>query len=201
MATGERTARASCELHPRSPSVARCDVCGRDLCLTCAVPVRGRVIGPECLPQVLGPEDLGELPSRPRPRRTLLWLSSAAFVVALVSTLLPWTRFGTGSGSFGAWSASFRWSLIAVGGAGGGTLLAIVLVLRGRPVGRFSAAALAGLAVVVAAGAVLHALRPPSFTHASLGPWVALVAAAAGLAAAAWMLRRATHPAGSTPPS
>lgn len=201
MSTEERTARASCETHPRSPSVAGCDVCGRALCLACAVPVRGRVIGPECLPEVLGTEDLGELPAPPRPRRPGLWLAAAAFLMAFVATLLPWTRFGTGSGRFGAWSLSFRWSLVVVGGAGAGTLLATLLLARRRPSGRVAAVALAALAIVVAAGAVLHILRPPPFTNASLGPWGALVAAGTGLAGAFWLFRRAPRPDRPAAPS
>ena len=40
------------------------------------------------------------------------------------------------------------------------------------------------------AGAILHAYNPPPFTHAWLGPWVALGSAAVAVAASGWLLAR-----------
>src|SRR6266545_1863923 len=91
-----------CDLHPASPSVAECQSCGRPLCLACAVPVRGRVLGVECLEAALGPGLPAEvLPARER--WTVPWtIVGLAFAVAVGATLLPWTRFGEGSHPLGA---------------------------------------------------------------------------------------------------
>ena len=50
-ATTTRTSR--CANHPGEAGIAACELCGRWLCVACAVPVRGRVIGPECLASVV----------------------------------------------------------------------------------------------------------------------------------------------------
>ena len=105
MPTEERTTKGAerCATHPSRLTVGRCDVCGRPLCVECAVPVRGRVLGAECLPEVLG----SDLPATepPRPWRSLRSpvdrVIGAAFAVAALATLLPWTRFSTGSGFAG----------------------------------------------------------------------------------------------------
>src|SRR5437879_3371574 len=95
---------ARCLTHPSSPSVALCDSCGRPLCLRCAVPVRGEVYGPECLAEVLGPDGATAATALPAPPRNLLFdLTGLGLVVAVVASLLPWTRFGQPSGVFGGW--------------------------------------------------------------------------------------------------
>ena len=45
MPTEERTTKGTerCATHPSRNTVGICDVCGRPLCVECAVPVRGRV--------------------------------------------------------------------------------------------------------------------------------------------------------------
>src|SRR6266545_4886093 len=79
-----------CDLHPASPSVAECQSCGRPLCLACAVPVRGRVLGVECLEAALGPGLPAEvLPARER--WTVPWtIVGLAFAVAAALGLSVW---------------------------------------------------------------------------------------------------------------
>src|SRR6266446_4891571 len=91
-----------CELHPGAATVATCGGCGRALCITCAVPVRGEVFGNECLPPDLDPAGTALDSSAPLMPRPVL-AAGACWILALAATLLPWMRFGTGSGAFGAW--------------------------------------------------------------------------------------------------
>jgi hypothetical protein len=125
----------------------------------------------------------------------------AGFAVALVSTCLPWSRFGEGSGVFGAWGRDARWSMVAAVASGAGLLLWIAcrrLGLRGPVWG----VGLAGLAALVAGGALLALLRPPSFTRVSFAPWIAAAAGAAALAASVLTTRSPEEepPRGSTTP-
>ena len=75
-----------CANHPSVPGVGTCEVCGRPLCVACAVPVRGRLIGPECLPTIL--EDIAVPPPPPAPVRphwdTLAMAGTLATLTAVV---------------------------------------------------------------------------------------------------------------------
>lgn len=182
MPTEERVVKGveRCANHPSRLTVATCELCGRPLCVECAVPIRGRVLGTECLSEVLG-EDT---PTSPAPRTWRRYRSpidrvtGAFLAVAAAVTLLPWTRFGTGSGFAGAWAIDRRWSMLAAGGAVF-TFVAWLGLGRRATVAR-TVAILGG--VVIAAGASLAALNPPPFTKPALGPWIAL---AAGVVSAA----------------
>lgn len=170
-----------CETHPGSPSVARCARCGRTLCIACAVPVRGAVLGAECLPPDVAAEALAEPAARARMPRW--WAVTGGSLTALVaSTFFPWTRFGLGSGWFGAWGLPLRWSTVAA--VAGALALALWLVRR-RP-RRGVSGIIVGLSIAAAAGAELAILNPPPFTKATFAPWVAVVSAAiaAGVALA-----------------
>ena len=155
--------------------MATCDECDRPLCLACAVPVRGRVLGQECLSSVLG-EDAAVPDAPPAPRRVGAgWLVGLGFLVAVVGSALPWTRFSVGSGLLGGWGFSPpRWSLLASGAALLGLACWAAWTFRGPRPGRWMRLVLAAMAILVAAGAVLHILHPPPFTHPAVGPWVAL---------------------------
>jgi hypothetical protein len=182
--TEERSTRGTerCRAHPAKPSVARCDDCGRPLCLSCAVPVRGRVLGPECLAAAIGPDpSLPEVSERD-PGSSARAAAGVAFCLAAIATVLPWSRFGAGSEPFGAWSSSPTWSMLAATAAIAGLLLWV-----GRRFTSGSARwdvllALAG--ALVASASVLAILRPPPFTSPWLGPWVSMVAGVAGATAA-----------------
>lgn len=198
MPADERTTRTPerCSLHPDSPSVARCAACGRPLCLTCVTPVRGLSLGSECLAGVLGPDAPAQAPRNGRGAGSARWdVVGVAFGVAVLASLLPWSRFGEGSGPFGAWGQSPRWSLIAAVAAVAG--LGVWLVLRlsqRRPMPPWDLVEVV-LAALVAGGALLALVRPPSFTRPWIGAWVA---AAAGVVALVVALSARTASRGST---
>jgi hypothetical protein len=152
-------------------------MCGRALCLACAVPVRGRVIGPECLSKVL--VDAPPPPNVPQsiqPRGT--WLALVGFGIVLIASVFPWSHLGDSSGYFGAWAP--HWSLVAIGAAALGIL--VIGVDRFRPMDpRVGTASMFLLAVVVGASAFMHHRHPPLLAVPSTWPWLAL--GAAGVAA------------------
>jgi hypothetical protein len=163
-----------CAHHPARTAVDRCDRCGEPVCLACAVPVRGRVLGPGCIAEELGDPALMAPPEPDRPLAGPA-IALAGAVVAVVATAGPWTRTGAGDRLLGAWVADLRWSMIAA-------IAAILLIpawwrLRGR--GRRSdAVAVTVLGGVVAAASILAIVFPPTFQAASWGPWAALGGAA-----------------------
>jgi hypothetical protein len=169
-----------CERHPGQPSVATCHRCGVSLCLACAVPVRGEVLGPECLGQVLGEEPVPP-PEVPRGRPTR-WAAGVGLLIASAGTVLPWTHFGTGASPFGAWAFDARWSLAAAIASVVGLAAWIVTKLRWPSI----AVAVGGVAGVLAAAAAgLAVANPPPLTHAWIGSWVTLAGGAfAALSAA-----------------
>ena len=179
-----------CQQHPNAPSVAMCDRCQRALCIRCAVPVRGRTLGSECLAAELGP-NLAPAAS-PLPRRAPLRWTGAGLSLALLATVLPWKRFGLGSGPFGAWGLTPRWSLLAATAALIGTLLwAGVAFGRFQPSRRW-VLCLRVCAIGVIAGAALHLVRPPGFGPASFGPWVSLATGVLALSSSFFAI---PHPA------
>jgi hypothetical protein len=145
------------------------------------------VYGPECLAEVLGPDGAtGPAAVPSKPRNLLSDLAGLGLLVAVVASILPWTRFGQPSGLFGGWGINpQRWSSLA----SYASFVGLVLWVAWRPGGVQSSlgrsAILLGLGVATAAGAVLHILNPPPFTHAWLGPWVSIGGAALAVAASA----------------
>ncbi len=169
-----------CANHPSRATVGTCDVCGRPLCVECAVPVLGRVLGTECLPEVLGDEGSAEAPGpwrRRTVRPTVDRIAGSFLVVATLTSLLPWTRFSTGSGFAGAWAFDARWSMDVV--IASVVTLGLWFALGRRPNAARLVAIFGGVAI--AAGALLAILNPPPFTKPALAPWIALMS---GLAAA-----------------
>jgi hypothetical protein len=176
--------KGRCATHPGEDAVASCDVCGRSLCITCAVPVRGSVVGQECLAQVV--EDP---PPAPAPRRSpsvSRVLLVGGFALTLGSSILPWARYGDASGMFQAWTV--HWSLLAVAASLGGLLL---LVFRRRLdadpfVLSVLLVALAALALI---GVLMHGIHPPTLSErAPLGWGLAVIGSGAALIGAAAML-------------
>jgi hypothetical protein len=186
-APGERDAdveRERCSHHPGRAAVARCASCERALCLGCAVPVRGRVIGPECLAEELGDPGL-VVPPEPQDAGRAAWVTVAGTIVAVLGTAAPWTRTGAGNRPFGAWVPTMRWSVVAALAAV--ALLAIVWWI-GRRDARATSLALA-LAVVALAASILAIALPPTFQTASWGAWVTAAGSAIAAPAIAWSLR------------
>jgi hypothetical protein len=124
------------------------------------------------------PEDVGAR-AEPPPRRGSLSPASkivgASLAASLAATVLPWTRFGTGSGVFGAWSASAPWSLVAAIAASTGLAWWLLRAIRGRGVEGRAAWGFAGLGALATAGATLAFLAPPSFTKSSLAALIVVV--------------------------
>jgi hypothetical protein len=172
---GQMQARPGrCATHPAAASVGSCDVCGRPLCVACATPVRGAIVGRECLAAVLEDAPAADPAPNPiRPRGGKLALGGFAIVV--LSSLFPWSRFGEGSRYLGAWTP--HWSLIAAL-AGVLGLVFAVYVLR-RPLDpRLEAMphGILGLLIVIAA-AIQHR-HPPILSEATFWPWVAVLGGA-----------------------
>ena len=178
MPTEERTTKGTerCATHPSRLTVGACDVCGRPLCVECAVPVRGRILGPECLSEILGDDIPATAPPRAwrRYRSSIDRMIGGSLVVAAVATLFPWTRFSTGSGFAGAWALEVRWSMLTACTAVIG--LVLWLALGRRPRAARTAAIICG--ALVTAGSLLAALNPPPFTKPALAPWISLTAGA-----------------------
>lgn len=175
---GQTSARPGrCANHPAVARVGACDECGRPLCLACAVPVRGKVIGPECLSKVLvDPPPVVHLPGPISARGERLAL--VGFAVVLVASVFPWSRFGSSSRFFGAWAA--RWSLLAVGAALLGALF--VVFDRYRPVDpRVGAAVLLVLGLICGAAALSYGRHPPLLSESTNWPWLAVAGAAVAL--------------------
>jgi len=145
------------------------------MCLACSTPVRGENFGSECLADVLGPDAADTTdPKTPRPDRAVRWLALAAFGLAVLATALPWSRFGPGSGAFGAWTRSGHWSLVAALAAIGGLVITGAR-LRSRLRDPGWDVAIAGLGALVVVAALLSVLLPPAFSRPWLGPWFAVV--------------------------
>ena len=186
--TGERTpatgdapgalAHERCVHHPGRAAVARCAACEEPICLTCAVPVRGRVIGPECLAVELGDPAL-VVPPEPAAAFTGSWATVAGAVLAVVATIGPWTRTGAGDRLLGAWVPSIRWSMVAAVAAIALLPLAWWVRTRGSRSGG-TLVAVAGLVVLVAAA--LAIAFPPTFQVASWGPWLGAAGGAISVA-------------------
>ncbi|MEX0753819.1 MAG: hypothetical protein WD206_00785 [Actinomycetota bacterium] len=188
--TAGRTDR--CSEHPGTQSVASCDGCGRALCIACATPVRGLVYGAECLPADVA-DARTESPAPRPPSDPALRLAGIALGVATLATFLPWTRFGRGSGIFGAWNPT--WAGVAAIAFALGAL--VWVVDRSRP-GRIASARIAEALLVLAAtgvaASVLALVRPPAFARPWLGHLVALAAGVIALGAAIAARRRAGAP-------
>ena len=170
-------------------------MCGRPLCLTCATPVRGDIIGPECLSAVLDEMP----PPTPVPIRTpriATPMVVGGFGLVVAFSVFPWSRFGDSSGFLEAWTV--HWSLLAVLAGVGGVLASIWLSRRPADP-RFETAIYSALAVVIIAGSWLHRLRPPPLSASAVTPLLAIIAALIALAGAVMKfraLRAATHPYG-----
>jgi len=162
--------------------VASCDACGRALCVACAVPVRGSVVGPECLAEVL--PDVPEPAVPTRPRLWGRWVAGAGFAIVLAASILPWARYGDASGMFEAWE--LHWSLLTVAASLAG-LVALFAFRRRRSDPVLEAGVVLALAALATVGALLHGRHPPPLSTAATPGWglglmgalVALVGAAA----------------------
>jgi hypothetical protein len=185
--------------------VAICDGCGRRMCLSCAIPVRGGTVGNECLVRVLGPDaPQGEAVDRRAPGETAFWVGGSGFVAAAAAVAVPWTNSLTSShvrGVFGSLETEpVSWALASALAAVAGFVGWLVLQLRPSRRGVVALWLLAVLGAGAVAGAVLFVVDPPFATHPFLGPWLMVAAGsvAAGGCGTAAVRTRATH--GTPPP-
>jgi hypothetical protein len=184
----ERTARPSpvrrgrCETHPSEPQVASCELCGRALCLSCAIPVRGSVVGHECLSKVVEDAPRADPPAVPHPHGDLV--AMVGFAVVVVSSIEPWARFGDASGMLGGWR--LHWSLLALCAAALGLVAAAAFRSRPRdPRGQTSI--LLACAAIALLGTVLHGIHPPALSQvAPLGWGLGLAGSLLALLGALW---------------
>jgi hypothetical protein len=159
------------------------------MCLACSTPVRGQAYGSECLQGVLGADAPAAVEhGDARPDLAIRTLTAVAFGAAILATTLPWSRFGPGSGAFGAWTRAGRWSLLAAAAAVAGLVLSIVSLGRPEP-GRRRDVALVILGGAVAVASVMSVIFPPAFSRPWLGPWVAVVTGALAFGASFATLR------------
>ena len=176
-----------CRHHPGRPAVGRCAACGEPICLSCAVPVRGRILGPGCVAEELGDPALTMPPEPDVAVPGAAWTVVGA-LLAVLATVGPWTRAGSGARLLGAWVPNVRWSTIAALGS----LVLLVVAWWFRANGSRAARTLVivtGLLVVVASA--LAIAFPPIFQVASWGPWVA--AGGGAIAAGAAIASRAAE--------
>jgi hypothetical protein len=110
--------------------------------------------------------------------------------VAALTSLLPWTRFGTGSGFAGAWAFDERWSMLAA--SAGVVGLAAWSAFGRLPSVTRTAAILAG--TMVAVGSSFAILNPPPFTKPALAPWIGVAAGAGAAIVGAYTRLRSTAP-------
>jgi hypothetical protein len=178
-----------CVHHPGRGAVTRCGACEEPICLACAVPVRGRPIGPECLASELGDPDL-TVPPEPTPA-TGSGAAVAGAVLALAATIGPWTRTGGSDRLFGAWVPSLRWSTVAAVSAV--ALFAAAWWFRIHAT-RAGATLVLIASVGVTAGSTMAIAYPPTFQAASWGPWVGVTGGVVALVGAITSLLRERRP-------
>jgi hypothetical protein len=164
-----------CENHPSKPAVAACNECGKSLCISCAIPVRGEVLGPECVEARTGVP--AEQPTAEERARFAQPAAAVGFGVLVVSSVLPWSHYGLGSGAFGAWGTDVRWASAALTCGLIGCVVWIVDNTGARRGRTWAARAEAILAAVALAASILALIRPPAFSPPWLGPWFAIAGA------------------------
>ena len=193
---GEQTPVESrwCEVHPDLQAVERCAECGRAACLSCAIPVRGRVLCAECARRIVGEPVRGAAPPRGLGSRIPDLAAAILLGTALLATLVPWDRFGTLTGRLSAWRVgSDPWPPLAAVLLLVGTLAAgVVLLRRWPPILRYSAVAYTAVGAAAAVAVLVALLRAPDFASHTPAPFVAFAGAMGAALVGAVRLRRAS---------
>jgi hypothetical protein len=159
--------------------VARCQGCQRLLCLSCAIPFRGRVLCAADAARELGaPEPLPQPVARSA-RRPLVTVG--LLLLALVATFPPWHRSGVLTSVLSAWRPTDPWAMVSCLALGVGTLLAVGTAIRGRRPAWLGPAS-AGAALAGGAAAIVALLRAPDYFSPTPAPF-AVVALTLGVAA------------------
>jgi hypothetical protein len=185
------TRRGPCAVHLDRPAVEVCASCGRRVCLSCAIPFRGRVLCEECAARELGDP---APPPRPaaRPRGAEL-IAAILLGIALLATVPPWHSFGSLTGILSVWGADQEpWALAAAIGTLAALLGVVALLLRRSGPGT-ALAALSGMLSLAASVAAARAVFGDPVVDHTAAPYVALVGAAGAAALLLGLLLRATR--------
>jgi len=136
--------------------------------------VRGTLIGPECLGAILDEAPSVTPPSLAVPATGDL-VAVAGFLLVVLISMFPWSRFGDSSRYLGAWT--LHWSLAAsLAGVAG---LVFALFAWRRPPPPLLVVIVEGtLGFIVAATALLHYHHPPPLSVGSTAPMLALIGGA-----------------------
>ncbi|MGH2651250.1 MAG: hypothetical protein ACRDHK_08580 [Actinomycetota bacterium] len=184
-------ATGACSVHPDREAVELCRSCGRRACLTCAIPVRGRVLCAQCAAREIGapappPERAG--PSLLPDIAVLVFL-----IVGLATSVWPWDRFGARTALFSAWTPTPEpWPLITSVALLVAAGLGVARLARLRtPFARRAGIGIVMLSLAGALAAGITLLYRPGFATRTIAPVVAL--AASLLAVAILLLRRRPH--------
>lgn len=103
-----------------------------------------------------------------------------ALSVAALATIPPWDRFGALTGIFSAWSSIQGWSSLVASAC---LWLAAAVAVAGRLVPlRLGAGIYVVLGAAGALGTARTVLGAPDYVRHTFAPYVAMVAAAAGVA-------------------
>ena len=169
----------------------RCAACGRTACLSCAVPVRGRVLCIECATREVGIPP-PSVPAEPRRVFKVAHVAAAAlFAVGVLATLAPWDRFGILTTMLSAWRPENPWPLVAsISVLVGAVAAPAFLAPRMRRPSRYSATAYMILAIVAGTATIVELLGAPSYVIHTPAPYVILAASLAILVVGIVMLRR-----------
>ena len=185
------TAGETCRAHPERLAVERCTSCGRTACLSCAVPVRGRVLCIECATREIG---IPASPAPPEPRRLFRaghLAAAALFGIGVLATLAPWDRFGILTTKLSAWRPENPWPLATSISLLVGMLAALAFLSpRMRRLSRFSAAAYTILALLAGSATIVELLGAPAYAIPTPAPYVVLAASLAILGLGIVMLLR-----------
>lgn len=167
-----------------------CVICGRPVCLDCAIPFRGRVLCREDAAGELGEPTPPPRPAERRPRRLEL-IAAALLGVAALATVPPWERFGSLTGVLSAWRAEpDAWPLVAAIAALVSGAVALWLSLRGGRSGLPGLTAW-GIPALLAAVATARAiLGAPDYVDHTVAPYLTLLGASGASILALTRLRR-----------
>ncbi len=160
--------------------MGRCESCGRETCLECAIPFRGRLLCESCASRELG---VPEPPARPARRwRRPDASATILFGLALLLTIPPWHRSGPLTEMFSAWRAGPQpWPLLSSAAALGAFLAALAPTVIALPPWT-TARAYAILGTVAAVAATVALAASPDYTSPTPAPFAMVVVTASGAA-------------------
>lgn len=161
--------------------MGHCESCGRETCLECAIPFRGRLLCEACASRELG---VPEPPARPARRwRRPDVVATILFGLALLLTIPPWHRSGPLTEMFSAWRAGPQpWPLLSSVAALGAFLAALAPALIPTLPRWTAARAYAIIGTVAAVAAIVALAASPDYTSPTPAPFAMVVTTASGAA-------------------